>query len=116
MTLPNSSAEVEALAAVRALSFVSEIDFSSTILEGDSKVIINSLKIIYVSLTTYGNLIFEAKLIVGLYRQFIFSVDERYSSTPQCCTPSQDLLYWIQQASSQKKKKKKSPQIKNKEK
>ena len=61
---------MEALAAVRALSFVSEIGFSSTILEGDSEVIINSLKIIYVSLTTYGNLIFEAKLTVGCTDNF----------------------------------------------
>jgi len=38
LTLPNSSAEVEALAALRALSFAAKIGFSSAILEGDYEV------------------------------------------------------------------------------
>ena len=49
------SGTVEALAAMTALSFAFEIGFSSAILEGNSKFVINSLKKADVSMATYGN-------------------------------------------------------------
>lgn len=42
--LPPTIAGVEALMAMRALCFAQEIGLSSIIMEGDSKVVINSLK------------------------------------------------------------------------
>uniref|UniRef100_A0A7N2MCV5 RNase H type-1 domain-containing protein n=1 Tax=Quercus lobata TaxID=97700 RepID=A0A7N2MCV5_QUELO len=42
--LPNLVAAVEAIAAVRAVSFAKEIGLNSIVLEGDSEIIINSLK------------------------------------------------------------------------
>ena len=44
LALPNTVAEVEAPAVVRALDFDFNIGFFSAVLEGDSKIIINSLK------------------------------------------------------------------------
>lgn len=41
---PPTIAGVEALMAMRALCFAQEIGLSSIIMEGDSKVVINSLK------------------------------------------------------------------------
>lgn len=41
--LPHSVADVEAKAAVTALRFAQELNFSSIILEGDAKVIIKTL-------------------------------------------------------------------------
>ena len=41
--LPSSSDEVEALAAVRAISFALELHLPSVIVEGDSELIISAL-------------------------------------------------------------------------
>ena len=53
LALPNTVAEVEAPAVVRALDFDFNIGFFSAVLEGDSKIIINSLKDADSSLATY---------------------------------------------------------------
>ena len=42
--LPNSVAIVEAMAAVKALTFAQDIGLSYFILEGDSEIVINVLK------------------------------------------------------------------------
>lgn len=48
--LPNLVAAVEAIAAVRVVSFAKEIGLNFIVLEGDSEIIINSLKSDEVSL------------------------------------------------------------------
>ena len=48
--LPNLVAAVEAIAAVRAVSFAKEIGLNSIVLGGDLEIIINSLKSDEVSL------------------------------------------------------------------
>ena len=51
------------MAAVKALIFAKYIGLSSLILEGDSKLIINTLKSEESSFAAYGHLIEEAKLL-----------------------------------------------------
>ena len=53
--LPNSVAIVEAMAAVKALTFAQDIRLSYLILEGDSEIVINALR---------------SNFIVGCMRQF----------------------------------------------
>lgn len=48
--LPSSVAAVEAIAAVRAVSFAKKIGLNSVVSKGDSEIIINSLKSDEVSL------------------------------------------------------------------
>ena len=53
--LPFSSDLVEALAAVRAISFAQELGFSKFILEGDSELVIKALKSNEDSLSPFGH-------------------------------------------------------------
>ena len=54
--LPASVIEVEALAARRAMEFALELGFDNMILEGDSEVLVKTLKDGRNTLTHYGNL------------------------------------------------------------
>ena len=54
--LPASVIEVEALAARRAMEFALELGFDNVILEGDSEVLVKTLKDGRNTLTHYGNL------------------------------------------------------------
>ena len=48
---------VEALAAVKAVTFAQDIGLSSVIVEGDLEIIFNPLKSDYESFVAYGHLI-----------------------------------------------------------
>ena len=71
--LPYSVADVEAKAAVRALRFAQELNFSSIILEGDSEVIIKVLCSEDESFASYGHLIAEAKVLTDSFSCVRFS-------------------------------------------
>ena len=62
--LPFSVAVVEVIAAKTALQFAKDIGLSSIILEGDSKIVIDGLKITYSFLNEHGHLLVEAKEVV----------------------------------------------------
>ena len=59
--LPSSSDEVEALAAVRAISFALELHLSSVIVKGDSELIILALQSEEESFHFFGHLISSVK-------------------------------------------------------
>ena len=59
--LPHTSDIVEALAAAQAISFALELGFSSFILEGDSEVVIKSLKSDEATLSPFGHILNSAK-------------------------------------------------------
>ena len=59
--LPHTSDIIEALAAAQAISFALELGFSSFILEGDSEVVIKSLKSDEATLSPFGHIQDSAK-------------------------------------------------------
>ena len=59
--LPFSSDIVEAMAAARALVFAQELGIAEFVLEGDSEVVINSLRSNEVSFSLFGHLLESAK-------------------------------------------------------
>lgn len=61
--LQSSIVVVEAMVAVKALTFAQDIGLFFLILEGDSEIIINALKSEDVSLVSYGHLIDESKYL-----------------------------------------------------
>ena len=71
--LPNSVAALEALAAVKALSFAADLGISSVVLEGDSESAVNALISKDTSFADHGHLIEEAKLLSGLFSFYSFS-------------------------------------------
>ena len=64
--MPFSSDLVEALAAVRAISFAHELSFSNFILEGDSELVIKALKSNDESLSLFGHILASAKTITDV--------------------------------------------------
>ena len=64
--MPFSSDLVEALAAVRAISFAHELSFSNFILEGDSELVIKALKSNDESLSSFGHILASAKSITDV--------------------------------------------------
>lgn len=73
IALPTIVAVMEALAAIKALAFAQDIVLSSLILEGDSKVLINTLKSEDPSLASHGHLIDEVKSLAEIFTAFSFS-------------------------------------------
>ena len=67
VSLPNSVAAVKAIAASRLVTCAKEIGLNSTMLDGDSTTIIDSLKNDEVSLANYGHLIKDAKDIASFF-------------------------------------------------
>lgn len=63
---------VEALAAVKVVTFAQDIGLSSVIVEGDLEIIINSLKSDHESFAAYGHLIEKAKAIAGSFAVYNF--------------------------------------------
>nr|XP_023884545.1 uncharacterized protein LOC111996780 [Quercus suber] len=61
ITLPSSSDEVEALAAVRAFTLAMDLNLPSFIVEGDSEVVISALRKEEESLSSFGHLISSIK-------------------------------------------------------
>lgn len=59
--LTNLVVMAEAIIVIKALTFAKDIGLHLIVLEGDSKLIINSLKSKDISLAAYGHLIKEAK-------------------------------------------------------
>lgn len=73
IALRNVVAAMEALAAIKALTFAQDIVLASLILEGDSKVSINTLKSEGASLASHGHLIDEAKSLAKIFTALSFS-------------------------------------------
>ena len=62
IALPHFVAEVEAMAAARALKFARELGIDSAIIKGDSELVINFLKDVLPSHAPFGFLIQDAKV------------------------------------------------------
>ena len=75
--LPVSVIEVEALAARRAMEFALELGFDNVILEGDSEVLMKTLKNGRNSLTHYGNLIADIFFLTSHFSRVQFSFVRR---------------------------------------
>ena len=65
--------EIEAIAAVRALEFGYEIGLIEAILEGDSKLIVNSLKTGRANMASMEPLIQDATIFSALYTKLLYS-------------------------------------------
>ena len=59
--LPSSSNEVEALAAIQAITLAMDLNLPSFIVEGDSEVVISALRSKEESLSSFGHLISSIK-------------------------------------------------------
>ncbi|XP_023885142.1 uncharacterized protein LOC111997298 [Quercus suber] len=77
--LPPSTDDVEAVAAVRAKSFATELGFSSII--GDSEVAIKALKNEEESLATFGHMISAARPTIDAFCNISFSSTHRQGNT-----------------------------------
>ena len=75
--LSSSLNEVEALAAVRAISFTLELHLPSVIVEGDSELIISALQSEEESFTSFGHLISLIKQSLGIFSCISFSHTRR---------------------------------------
>ena len=71
--LPFSSDIVEAMAAARALVFAQELGITEFVLEGDSEVVINSLRSNEISFSSFGHLLESAKSLLGPMTGISFS-------------------------------------------
>ena len=71
--LPQSSDEVKALAAAKAISFALDKGLNSVIVEGDSEVIIKVLQREDASFATFGHLISTTKLPIVAFSSISFS-------------------------------------------
>ena len=65
--------EIEAIAAARALEFGNEISISEAVLEGDSELIIESLKVGGNTIASVEPLIQDAIVFSGFYSKLLFS-------------------------------------------
>ena len=77
ISLQPSTDDVEAFAAVRAISFPVELGFSSIIIEGDSEVVIKALKNEEESLATFGHLISASRPTIDAFYDISFSHTRR---------------------------------------
>ena len=73
ISLPHSEAAVEAMVAIKALSFAQKLNLSSIILEGDLEIVIKALKSEDESFSSRGHLIAEAKLFFDFFHYFSLS-------------------------------------------
>ena len=71
--LPFSSDIVEAMAAARALVFAQELGITEFVLEGDSEVVINSLRSNEISFSSFGHLLESTKSLLGPMTGISFS-------------------------------------------
>lgn len=67
-----SVVEVDVILIVKALEFSSEVGISKVILEGNSKIIINTLKKRDPSLTSFGHSIDDTKLLAKAFSFITF--------------------------------------------
>ena len=103
--VPTLVNEVKAMAAVRAVVFAQELRFSSIILEGDSKKIMNIFKNDEPSFVSYGHLIEEAKFLAESFVVFSVSHVKRQSNfvahnLARYARHINDLSVWIESVSS----------------
>ncbi|XP_075658761.1 uncharacterized protein LOC142628577 [Castanea sativa] len=77
VVLPPSIEDVEALVAVRAVSFAAKLGVLSTVIEGDLEVVIKALKSEEESLSTFGHLISAAKLSMDGFSSLSFTHTRR---------------------------------------
>ena len=68
ITLPSSVDNVEAMVALHEgyITFAHEMDLSSIIIEGDSEVVVKTLRSEGESFVTYGHLLASEKSLTGL--------------------------------------------------
>ena len=71
--LPTSIIEVKALAARRAMEFALELGFDNVILEGDSEVLVKTIKDGRNTLAHYGNLIADILFLTSHFSRVQFS-------------------------------------------
>lgn len=71
--LPSSVVVLEMLAARRATLFVHEVGLHDSIMEGDSKIVINSLTKGYMIQSSFGHLVKDTLFYVHSLRSFCFS-------------------------------------------
>ena len=71
--LPFSLVIVEAMAVARAMTFAQELGITEFMLEGDSEVVINTLRSTEASLSTYGHLLESAKSALVTNKCIAFS-------------------------------------------
>ncbi|XP_065629932.1 uncharacterized protein LOC136067675 [Quercus suber] len=77
VALPPSIMEVEALAAIRVVSFEVELGVSSIIIEGEFEVVIKAMRSEEESLSTYGHLIAAARQIMDSFSSLSFTHTHR---------------------------------------
>ena len=77
--LPHSIVAVEVIAAIKALKLALELGHNSIILEGDSKIAIETMQSGMPTLADYGHLIEEAKMLAESF------VAIEYSFVPRQC-------------------------------
>ena len=65
--------EVEALAAIKAVEFGSELGLHNSIIEGDSVVVSKALECKEFGLAPYAHLLKDVSLFPGFYSQFSYS-------------------------------------------
>ena len=75
--LPSSSDEVEALAAVRAITLAMDLNLPSFIVKGDSEVVISTLRKEEESFSSFGYLICSIKHYIAFCNCFSFSHTRR---------------------------------------
>ncbi|KAL0003155.1 hypothetical protein SO802_016936 [Lithocarpus litseifolius] len=81
--LPSSSDEVEALAAVRAITLAMDLNLPSFIVKGDSEVVISALRKEEESFSSFGHLILSAKHYLLFCNCISFSHIRRSGHSPE---------------------------------
>ena len=91
---------------MRVLEFASELGIAQVVLKGDSKVVMNALAEVDVSLSSYGLLIVDAKSFSIDFYQLHYSYAKRewnkvtYSLVKHAITVS-DFIVWMESVPSQ---------------
>ena len=78
---PSSSNEVEALAAVQAITLAMDLNLPSFIVEGDSEVVISALRKEEESFSSFGHLLFSIKHYLAFCNCFSFSHTRRLGNS-----------------------------------
>ena len=73
IAIPYSIVEVKEMAFVRTLDFAHVLGIDSAVLEGDSELVINSLKEVTPSFASFGLLIQDAKIFTESFHCIRFS-------------------------------------------
>lgn len=83
IALPPSVEDVEALAGRKVILFAQELGLQDVIVEGDAKIIINSLNTDDDCMASFGHLIEDSRQVAASFRAFAFShVKRKLNSVP----------------------------------